>query len=290
MVLQGLVKDYGGVRAVDEVDLVIPTGEVMGLIGPNGAGKTTLVNVVTGLASSSAGRVEVLGSSIDGRKAHEVAGLGVSRTFQEVKLFDTLSVLENVLVGSHRVAHATFLRRLFLVASARRDEQADLQRARRCLQLVELADVAEVSAGALSYGDRRRLEIARALASEPQLLVLDEPTAGMNRVEAAGLGDLVGAIAATGVTILLIEHNVPLVMRTCSRVAVLDFGRLIADGVPAAIARDPAVIAAYLGGDDSVAGGDVGDTGADPEGADAAGLHVEGAIAPAGDEEAGTHG
>lgn len=251
VVLEGLVKDYGGVRAVDEVDLCIPSGEVMGLIGPNGAGKTTLVNVLTGLTTASGGRIEVLGTSIAGHKAHEVAQLGVGRTFQQVKLFDTMSVLENVLVGSHSVAHHTFLRRLFLLPSARRDEQADLQRAWRCLRRVGLADAADLSAGALSYGDRRRLEIARALASEPQLLVLDEPAAGMNRVEAAALGDLVGAIAATGVTILLIEHNVPLVMRTCSRVAVLDFGRLIAEGKPAAIARDPAVIAAYLGDEDS---------------------------------------
>lgn len=253
VVLEGLVKNYGAVRAVDEVDLRIPTGEVMGLIGPNGAGKTTLVNVITGLTAASGGRIEVLGTSIVGRKPHEVAQLGVGRTFQEVKLFDTLSVLENVLVGGHSVAHHTFLRRLFLMPSARRDEQADLQHARRCLHRVGLADVADLSAGALSYGDRRRLEIARALASEPQLLVLDEPAAGMNRVEAAALGDLVGAIAATGVTILLIEHNVPLVMRTCSRVAVLDFGRLIAEGEPAAIARNPAVIAAYLGDDDGEA-------------------------------------
>ncbi len=250
VVLEGLVKDYGGVRAIDDVDLRIPAGELMGLIGPNGAGKTTLVNVVTGLTAASVGRVEVLGTTIGGHKAHQVAELGVSRTFQEVKLFDSMSVLENVLVGGHSVAHDTFLRRLFLVPSARRDEQADLQRARLCLQQVGLAAAAELPAGALSYGDRRRLEIARALASEPQLLVLDEPAAGMNRVEASALGDLMGEIAATGVTILLIEHNVPLVMRICTQVAVLDFGRLIAQGEPAAIARDPEVIAAYLGADD----------------------------------------
>lgn len=273
MKLRDVTKDYGGVRAVDSVDLEIPAGEVMGLIGPNGAGKTTLVNVITGLTDATNGQVEVDGAPLVGLKAHQVAGLGVSRTFQEVKLFDNLSVIDNVLVGSHRVAHHTFLRRLFLLPSARRDEAVDLERALYHLRQVGLAEHAAESAGNMSYGDRRRLEIARALASQPRLLVLDEPAAGMNRVEARSLGDLVGDIAATGVTILLIEHNVPLVMRTCTRVAVLEFGRLIAQGTPAEIARDPVVVAAYLGTQPDA------EPGPEPDTADGDGVAPAGATA-----------
>lgn len=247
VVLHGLTKDYGGVRAVDNVDLEISTGAVMGLIGPNGAGKTTLVNALTGVAPASAGEVQVLGQRLDGMKAHRVASMGVARTFQQIKLFDGLSAMENVLVGGHRVARSTFLRRLLLLPSARLDERRDLEAAARYLDKVGLSASAAVAAGNLAYGDRRRLEIARALCSEPDLLVLDEPAAGMNRVEAESLGALITAIAAQGVTILLIEHNVWLVMRTCTRVAVLDFGRLIAEGEPAQVARDPEVVRAYLG-------------------------------------------
>jgi branched-chain amino acid transport system permease protein len=252
-VLERIDKDYGGVKALDGVDVTIRRGEILGLIGPNGAGKTTLVNVLTCLTPPTAGTVSVLDTRARGLTPDRVNALGVSRTFQQTKLFDALTVRENVMVGGHRVAPSTFLPRLALLSRARRAELEHAERADRCLAMVGLADRAHVSASALSYGDRRRLEIARALCAEPELLILDEPAAGMNHVEAAALGTLVRQVAATGVTILLIEHNVRLVMRTCTRVVVLNFGRVIADGDPAAVARDPEVIRAYLGDADAAA-------------------------------------
>ena len=248
--IAGGSKDYGGVHAVKDVDLTIGSGEVVGLIGPNGAGKTTLVNMISGLVPPSAGTFEVLGTHPGRTKVHKVAQAGVSRTFQHSKLFPRLSALENVLIGAHAVSRPTFLRRLLWLPGARRDEAVAIDHAARCLARVGLEDKAGSDASALSYGDQRRLEIARALASDPSLLILDEPAAGMNHVEAGELSTLIGSLAGEGLTILLIEHNVGMVMRTCDRIVVLNFGQVIATGTPAEIMDNPVVVEAYLGGEE----------------------------------------
>ncbi|WP_114906124.1 ATP-binding cassette domain-containing protein [Ornithinimicrobium murale] len=249
--LAGLGKDYGGVHANKDIDLHVTGGEVIGLIGPNGAGKTTLVNMISGLTRPTSGTAEVLGLQPGRAAVHKIAAAGVSRTFQHSKLFARLSALENVMVGGHLVSKPTFLRRLLWLPSARRDEQQAARHAASCLERVGLADKAGNKASALSYGDQRRLEIARALASDPSLLILDEPAAGMNHVEADALSDLIASLASDGLTILLIEHNVGMVMKTCSRIVVLNFGEVIATGTPEEIANNPAVVEAYLGSSES---------------------------------------
>ncbi|MPZ95114.1 MAG: ATP-binding cassette domain-containing protein [Propionibacteriales bacterium] len=252
LTLQGIGKDYGGVHAVRSVDLELHSGEVLGLIGPNGAGKTTLVNMISGLTEPTSGGGAVLGERLGKvAVAHRFASAGVSRTFQHSKLFERLSVLENALVGAHVVSRPTLLRRLLWLPSARRDERQALAQAGAQLARVGLADRAALSAGDLSYGDRRRLEIARALAGHPTLLILDEPVAGMNHVEANALSELIRSLADDGITILLIEHNVRMVLQTCSRIMVLNFGEVIAEGDPVAVANDPAVIEAYLGSEET---------------------------------------
>jgi len=245
--LAGVSRAFGGVRAVDDATFTVADGEVHGLIGPNGAGKTTLLNLISGLMQPTGGRIELDGHRLERLPPHRVAGLGVARTYQNIRLFAGLSAVDNVVVGEHRQRRAPFWRRLLMLPAARREERAARDAAEALLARVGLQERASVPASSLSYGEQRRVEIARALASQPKLLLLDEPTAGMNPGEAAAVARLVREVAGEGRTVLLIEHNVRLVMELCQHVTVLNFGKVIARGTPAEIAQDPAVIAAYLG-------------------------------------------
>jgi len=239
---------FGGVVAVNAVSFQVARGELFGLIGPNGAGKTTLFNIVTGLTPPSDGRLWYLGEDITGLPPHRVAERGIARTFQNVRLFGELSALDNVMIARHVRTRSGLASSVLGLGPARREERATRERAAALLALVGLADRPEERARNLSYGDQRRLEIARALALEPELLLLDEPAAGMNAGEKRALSDLIKRVRARlGLTILLIEHHVPLVMDLCDRIAVLNFGELIALGAPADVRKSPAVIEAYLG-------------------------------------------
>ncbi|MBK9086741.1 MAG: ABC transporter ATP-binding protein [Sterolibacteriaceae bacterium] len=241
-------KSFGGVQALRDVSLTIRRGEIYGLIGPNGAGKTTFFNVLTGLYSADAGEVMFDGSHLNIGAPHEVTRQGIARTFQNIRLFANMSALENVMVGRHLRSRANMIGAV-LRNKATRIEEADIaDRAHRLLQYVDVDARANDLARHLSYGDQRRLEIARALATEPKLLALDEPAAGMNATETAGLRELVESIRDDGVTVLLIEHDVKLVMGLCDRVAVLDYGEKIAEDVPELVQRDAKVVEAYLGG------------------------------------------
>jgi branched-chain amino acid transport system ATP-binding protein len=240
-------KRFGGVHAVAEVDLSIAPGQVFGLIGPNGAGKTTLVNLISGHLRVDGGAIRFAGADVTGLAPHALTARGIARTFQGVRLFKGLTVVENVLVGRHARMRSDVLRRLWPRGTP---DSADRDRAGQLLVRLGL-DRPDALAGGLAYGDQRRLEIARALASEPRLLILDEPAAGMNPAESARLRELMRGLVAEGLTIVLIEHDVRLVMGTCERVAVLNFGRKIAEGTPAEIQASPAVREAYLGSEDA---------------------------------------
>ncbi|MCX6043621.1 MAG: ABC transporter ATP-binding protein [Chloroflexi bacterium] len=246
--VNAISRNFGGLKAVNQVSFAIQSGEIFGLIGPNGAGKTTLFNMMTGLTPPSSGQVLYEGQDIARLSPHRIAQRGIARTFQNIRLFGNLDALQNVLIARHIHMHSNLWASMLGLPGARTEERQARIRALELLDLVGLADRANETANSLPYGDQRRLEIARALALEPRLLLLDEPAAGMNPNEKQVLSDFIRQIHAEfKLTVLLIEHHVPLVMGLADRIAVLNFGQLIAIGDPAQVKSDPVVIEAYLG-------------------------------------------
>ena len=240
--LQTVTKIFGGLTAVNEVSFDVEQGSIVGLIGPNGAGKTTVFNLITGNYVPDGGDIRFAGQSIKGMKPHTIVSLGIARTFQSIRLFPTLPLVENVLAGRHCRMHSGIIGSMFHTPAQRREERAALERAMNELEFVGLADSYAEEAGSLSYGNQRLLEIARALASDPKLIILDEPAGSMNDPETAVLIELIYAIRQRGVTVLLIEHDMGLVMKVCEKLLVLEYGSLIASGSPDVVRRDPKVI------------------------------------------------
>ena len=251
--MRDLRKAFGGLWAVDGVSFGVPCGCIKAIIGPNGAGKTTLINLITGLERANGGEVWFGGHRIDAHQPYEIVRLGVARTFQNLKLFAEMSVLENVMAGRHSRTHAGLLAAVLRTGRSRKEEAGIEADATRLLADVGLLAHAHERAGDLPFGKQRLLEIARALATEPKLLLLDEPAAGLNSAEAAELGAFIRRIRDAGVTVLLVEHHMELVMEISDEIFVLSFGQALAQGTPAEIRNDPAVIAAYLGDEASLA-------------------------------------
>jgi branched-chain amino acid transport system ATP-binding protein len=247
--VRGLSKRFGGLHAVRDVSFTVRRGTVKALIGPNGAGKTTLFHLVSGVLAPDAGSVLLRGEPLAGQPAHRIAARGLSRTFQQIRLFAQMTALENVMVGVHPRSKAGFVAGMLHLPWTWREEREVEKRAREALAFVGAGDLADAEATSLSYGQQRAVELARALAAEPELLLLDEPAAGLNMRETAELARLIGRVRERGITVLIVEHDMGLVMKVSDEVAVLSYGEKIADAPPRAVQRDPEVIRVYLGDD-----------------------------------------
>ncbi|WP_303971431.1 ABC transporter ATP-binding protein [Sporosarcina ureae] len=245
--IKKISKNFGGIQALTDVSFSVEEGEILGLIGPNGAGKTTMFNMITAMYPPSSGDISFVGNSLSNLKPHQITEKGICRTFQNIRLFSDLTVRENVMVGNHCRLKTNVMQSVFRTKAQKAEEARVLATSDEILEVVGLANDKETIAKNLSYGAQRRLEIARALASRPKLILLDEPAAGMNEKETNDLFNLIKKIQTLDITVLLIEHDMPLVMRVCSRIIVLNFGKKIAEGTPSSIQNNKEVIEAYLG-------------------------------------------